>query len=92
MHILDDFFENIADDPRITNTHISLYMALFYEWSQRGFTNPITFEKERIMQLAKISSPVTYFKSLKNLHEFGYINYMPAGHRYMKSTVYFFGG
>ena len=91
VHILNDFFENIADDPRITTTHISLYMALFYQWSQYDFINPMEINRDRVTQLAKISSSVTYFKSLNNLHEFGYIDYMPAGHRYTKTTVCFLG-
>lgn len=91
VHILDDFFENIADDPRISPTHISLYMALFQEWSRCGFINPMEIDRDRVMQLAKISSSVTYFKNLNNLHEFGYMDYTPAGHRYTKSTVCFPG-
>jgi hypothetical protein len=64
-------------------------MALFFQWSQYDFINPMEIDRDRVMQLAKISSPVTYFKNLNNLHEFGYIDYNPAGHRYTKSTVCF---
>lgn len=43
------------------------------------------------MQLANITSTVTYLKSIKYLDEFGYIKYILAGHRYMKSFVYISG-
>jgi hypothetical protein len=87
VHILNDFFENIADDPCISPTHISLYMALFQEWSQCGFINPMEIARERIMKRSKISGTATYFRCINNLHELGYIDYRPAGHRYMKSSI-----
>ena len=88
VYILDTFFKEAVDDPRITATHISLYVALLHLWSQYHFINPMAIERDRVMHLAKISSTVTYFRSIKSLHEFGYINYSPAGHRHMKSVVY----
>jgi hypothetical protein len=81
------FYQKILDDPRITITHISFYMALLNIWSMNHFENPMPIEKEQVMSFAKISSQFTYFKCLKHLHEYGYIEYIPAGHRYMKSVV-----
>ncbi|OJW53218.1 MAG: hypothetical protein BGO55_06275 [Sphingobacteriales bacterium 50-39] len=74
-------------DPRVGAVHVSLYLALLRQWVENDFNDPVIIERERIMQLAKISSPRTYFKSIKNLDEFGYISYCPAHHRYMKSSV-----
>lgn len=91
LQILDDFFVNIADDPRITTTHISLFLALFHQWSQSSFIYPMEIERDQIMKLSKISGTATYFRCIKGLHDFGYINYMPAGHRYIRSTVGFSG-
>lgn len=85
--ILDSFLSQIALDPRISATHISLYVALLHQWSENGFIGPVVIKREKVMQLAKISSPRTYFKRIKNLDEFGYISYWPANHRFMKSTV-----
>lgn len=86
--ILESFLSQIALDPRIGATHISLYVALLHLWAEVDYNDPLIIEKERIMQLAKISSPRTYFKGIKSLDEFGYINYCPANHRYMKSSVH----
>lgn len=31
---LESFYETIGEDPRIGTTHISVYLALVYEWSR----------------------------------------------------------
>jgi hypothetical protein len=85
--ILANFFQAIADDPKVSAIHISLYAALFYQFSMNHFTNPMEIERVQIMERAKISSLATYFKYIHELHEYGYIKYIPAGHRYMKSVV-----
>ncbi len=71
------FYETIAEDPRITITHISLYFALLNEWQVNG--EPMLFELDRqsIMKAAKINSRTTYDKTMHGLHDFGYIQYEP---------------
>ena len=41
---LTEFFDAIAEDPRIGVTHISLYMALLQQWNLNGGKNPISIE------------------------------------------------
>ncbi len=77
MEWLREFYETIAEDSRITTTHISLYVAIRYSWEHQGCTVLLELNRAMIMQLAKISSPVTYRKCLHELHEFGYIQYAP---------------
>jgi|SRR6185437_1480826 len=89
MNILNTFFHGINSDSRITAVHISLFMAIFCEWSRRSYVNPMPVERRQIMELAKISSTVTYFKRLKDLQDFGYIKYIPAKHRYVLSYIQF---
>jgi hypothetical protein len=81
------FFKVVANDPRISTAHICLYLALFCQWSQINNNNPMPVKKEEIMEVAKINARPTYFKCIRDLHDFGYIKYMPAKHRYMKSYV-----
>ncbi len=71
------FYETIADDPRITVTHVSLYFALLNEWQIKH--EPVLFELDRpaIMKAAKINSRTTYDKAMHALHDFGYIQYEP---------------
>ena len=59
---LSDFFEAIGTDPRISITHIGVYAALLQYRMQKGFTNPIQVFSHEIMNIAKLSSAITYHK------------------------------
>jgi len=74
---LGEFYATIAEDSRITATHISLYIAIYYAWESMGCKVYMEIDRGQIMQLAKISSPVTYHKCMHALHDFGYIQYTP---------------
>jgi hypothetical protein len=75
---LTSFYEAIWDDIRIGPTHISLYMALFQLYNLNQFRNPVSICRKRVMQAAKINGLATYHKCIKDLHEFGYILYLPS--------------
>jgi hypothetical protein len=64
---LQGFFIAIEKDPRISITHIGLYAALCQYSKGQGGINPIEVFSHQIMQIAKISSSVTYHKSIKEL-------------------------
>ena len=71
------FYRKAVADNRISPTHISLYFALLHE---TGHTLAIPFYLQRtiVMQKAKICSPVTLNRCLKELHQYGYIDYRPS--------------
>lgn len=85
---LTDFYLAIKEDNRITTTHISLYMALFEYWNQNEFENPIKITRRRIMEAAKINGLATFHKCIKDLNEFGYIQYLPSRNPAINSIVY----
>lgn len=72
------FYEVIKGDQRISARHISLYMALLHCYAKNSLQNPVMLKREIIMGRAKISSRVTYNKCMKELHEYGYIDYLPS--------------
>jgi len=88
-HKLMEFYSSIMADNRINARHISLYMALFECWNENYFKNPVNFTRHTIMPIAKISGIATYHKCIKELHEYGYINYIPSFHPGIQSRVYF---
>ena len=45
--------------------------------------------RHEIMKIAKITDPVTYHRCIKDLSEYGYINYVPKKNRNQKSVIYF---
>jgi hypothetical protein len=85
---LSGFYHSVADDPRISPTHISVYMALFQCWNLQSFQNPVEVNRREIMKLAKISGNATYHKCIRELGEYGYIEYLPSFDPLIKSLVF----
>ncbi len=86
---LSDFFSAIEKDARISITHIGIYAALLQYRKEKGLINPIVAFSHEIMPIAKISSPATYYKCVRDLSDFGYIQYEPSLKRNLGSRIYF---
>lgn len=84
------FFVAIQKDARISITHIGFLAALVRYWQLQDGENPFFLHKNELMQIAKISSPTTYHKCVRDLHDFGYIRYEPCYKRNQYSKVYLF--
>ena len=82
------FYEAIYVDHRIKPVHISMYMALLLGYLLHANENPIEIDRDTLMLQAKISARSTYYKCLQELHEFGYIKYVPSYNLYLGSLVY----
>ena len=85
---LSDFFIAIDKDARINIRHIGVYAALLQFCSANGSLNPLEAYSYDIIQIAKISSPTTYHKCVKDLNDYGYIKYEPSFKRNSPSKVY----
>jgi hypothetical protein len=70
---LNGFFNKSNADCNLKPSHISLYTALFNDWNSNRFNNPTTISKDKVMKISKIYSNTTYYKCLKELESFGYI-------------------
>lgn len=84
---VNDFFSAIDTDARISPTHISLYMTLLMLWNENGGQSPIRIFSKSVMQISKISGVATYHKGMRELHEYGYIQYSPSYYRFVGSMV-----
>lgn len=84
---LTSFYSAIRSDYRIGTTHISLYMALFQFYNLNRLQNPIQITRTAVMEVAKISGLATYHKCMKDLVEFGYIQYEPSYNPAVNSQV-----
>lgn len=89
MHVqeLTAFFNAIREDNRILPSHIAVYMALFECWNQRKFQNPVPIQRREIMTIAKINGLATYHRCIRDLHQFGYIRYIPSYNAALSSQV-----
>jgi hypothetical protein len=79
----------LINDQRITVWHISLYVALLHKLKENSFKNPVSITRTEVMKLAHIGGIATYHKYIKELHEYGYIEYLPSYDPSLGSQVYF---
>jgi len=89
MGQFDDFFDTIADDPRIGASHIVIYLALLHAWQERGCPETMEVATYEIMRYAKLRKRDTYLMRIKDLAAFGYLKYFPAENEYVKAEVGF---
>lgn len=90
---LTGFFDMVAQDNRLSMGHIALYATLFQFWNLNRFRNPMSIARSEMMLISKIGSKSTYTKLLKELDQFGYIQYLPSNNPVKGSLVnlYTFG-
>lgn len=87
---LNNAFQKLNQDTRLSPFHISLYYSLFQYWNISKFRNPISISRDDQMQASKIGSVNTYLKCLKELDHWGYIKYEPSHNPMKGSLVYLF--
>ncbi len=83
---LERISELFYEDKRLSPWHVSLYYGLFHSWNRAKFQSPISICRSELMTVSKIGSANTYTKCLKQLDEWGYINYLPS-HNPMKGSL-----
>ncbi|HRN55636.1 MAG TPA: hypothetical protein PLL71_04260 [Agriterribacter sp.] len=89
VQLLGAFLKAVREDPRISTAHISLYVSLISLWRERSFDRPLYVFSHEIMPRCKIAGTATYHRSIKELHEYGYIKYVPSYNHFLGSLVYF---
>jgi hypothetical protein len=87
LKLLRTFLEKAMNDNRLSPGHISLYVGIFQHWAERSFQNPMSIVKDQLMQLSKLNGKATYYKVMRDLHEFGYIQYLPGHGKREQSQV-----
>ena len=87
---LTGFYEKIGHENRLNPSHISLYHALFQFWNANRFRNPISISRNEMMSVSKIAAKATYHKCIKELHDWGYIQYIPSFNPLKGSLVHLF--
>lgn len=90
---LNATFKKFNRDERIKQGHITLYLAFFQKWNREFFKKTITVNRTSIMERAKFKSKTTYHNYLKDLNNWGYLNYFPSFHpaRGSKISLFIFG-
>jgi len=81
--------QKIEADPRIYATHISVYIGLWKLWVEKKDQLSLTFFSQEVKGFCKIYSRTTLFKTIRELHAYGYINYTPSYNHFQGSRVMF---
>src|SRR5450432_47931 len=81
------FMSLIEDDYRISHVHISIYASLWKLWIDEGRPNNVTLSMASFKKKCKISSCTTFYKTIRELHEYGYIDYSPSFNHNQGSCV-----
>jgi len=87
LNPLTQFFKAIEKDQRIRITPIGIFAAFLRFRTAAGYINPVKAYRHEIMKIAKISGPVTYRRCIRDLNDYGYINYLPKRNRNQKTIV-----
>ena len=88
MSVIAGFLNFAKNDNRIGPIHISLFVAIIYCWQKNNCKSPVCVFSRELMELAKISGFSTYYKIVKQLHNYEYISYKPSKNRYSGSLFY----
>ena len=87
MELLLTFLAVGESDPKLTTAHISLYVHLWKFRKEYGDAVQLVLFSHEVMRRCKISSYSTYHKTIRELHEFGYIRYVPSFNRFSGSVI-----
>jgi hypothetical protein len=84
---LENIFAKISLDDRLSTVHLGLYYSLFHQWNLAKFQNPISICRSELMRTSKVGSANTYTRCLRELNDWGYIEYKPSNNPCRGSLV-----
>lgn len=85
---INDFLDVVIEDPRMGPLHISLYVAILHFYSEQQGQTPVSVFGKQLMKQAKISSHDTYHRYIRELHQYGYVHYIPSYNPLLGSLIY----
>lgn len=84
---LNGFFARLSEDKRMSSYHISLYFALFQQWNADRFEQQFVITRAETMEMSRLGSVNTYARCMKELSQWGYIQYIPSSNIHSGSRV-----
>ena len=78
--------EGVWDDPRLRAVHICLYAAIAHHCAKAD-QNQIHISRRVLMRSARIRSIATYHRCIRDLADFGHIDYQPSYHPLRASRI-----
>lgn len=87
--VIANFMTRAKADPRISPLHLGLFLVLLHCRHNQACINHIYIFARDLMPLTKISSTITYHRTIRELNAYGYIRYVPSFNPVPGSLVYF---
>jgi hypothetical protein len=81
------FLNRMADEGRLSTSHISLCFAMIICWNDQKNKLPFKISRKILMDYGKIGSISTYHICIKDLVAFGLISYTPSYNSYQGTLV-----
>jgi hypothetical protein len=88
LNIFKQLLLSLTKDGRITVWHMALVLGIIQSATDDNAQQPILISRKALMRHTHISSIATYHKCIKELQEFGYIDYIPSYHPGVRSQVF----
>lgn len=88
LNLFGTYLILLSKDDRITVWHMAVIFGIIQLAAGDDIVMPIYISRKKVMQLSHINSIVTYHKCVKELQQFGYIDYFPSYHPAFGSRVY----
>ena len=82
------YMEKIREDPCIGPSHISVLVAIIFQYKRQGEVQPVRAFARDLMSYAKISSHSTFVRCIATLVRFRYIRYQPSFDPAVGSEIY----
>jgi len=87
--VIQAFMDRIKDDPRISRAHISIYLSLWKLWTEAGQPAYLSFFRNDLRDMCKVTSQSAFYKAIRELDEYEYIDYTPSVNHNKGSLVHF---
>ncbi|RQO75579.1 hypothetical protein DBR43_09590 [Pedobacter sp. KBW06] len=76
--LLNHFLSMAKNDDLIQRSHLSLLIAIYHQWQNNDYRNPVNITRRSLMLTSKIKSFATYHKCIKDLEALAYFRYEPC--------------
>ena len=76
--IIKSFLAKATNEDTVRNSHICLFLAIYHQWQNHRFVNPIPISRSKLMKVSKIKSFATYHRCIRDLVELDFIKYEPS--------------
>lgn len=88
LNVFKTYLKILVQDERITVWHMAMIFGIMQLATSVDLHAPIYISRKKVMQLSHINNFMTYHKCIKELQQFGYIDYCPSYHPAYGSKVH----